>query len=211
MRIPHRQKLILDNVSWDEYTRFLRSFEGHHLRLTYDRGRLEIMTLSHQHEGLGWFLDKMVFVLTEELNLPIKGGGSTTFRKKKKHKGLEADNCYWIAHEADVRGKTVIKLSIDPPPDLAIEVDISPQLDESHANLRSHQGAGSLAPRPQWFGVLGPESPWQIRFRRRFAGFSFADHASGFNAIYRHARSNGRKCGHSAIPRLDPRETHVRA
>src|ERR1017187_5406734 len=99
-RIPDRQKLILDNVSWGEYTRLLRSFEyGHrHLRLTYDRGRLEIMTLSHQHEGLGWFLDKLVFVLTEELNLPIKGGGSTTFRKKKKHKGLEADNCYWIAH-----------------------------------------------------------------------------------------------------------------
>jgi Uma2 family endonuclease len=124
-RIPHRQKLILDNVSWNEYTRLLRSFEGHHLRLTYDQGMLEIMTLSHEHEGLGWFLDKLVFVLTEELTLPIKGGGSTTFRKKKKHKGLEADNCYWIAHEADVRGKTVIKLSIDPPPDLAIEVDIS--------------------------------------------------------------------------------------
>ena len=124
-RIPERQKLILDNVSWDEYTRLLRTFEGRHLRLTYDGGMLEIMTLSHQHEGLGWFLDKLVFVLTEELNLPIKGGGSTTFRKKKKHKGLEADNCYWIAHESDVRGKTVIKLSIDPPPDLAIEVDVS--------------------------------------------------------------------------------------
>src|SRR5438270_6967047 len=92
-RTPERQKLILDNVSWSEYTRFLRNFEGHHLRLTYDQGRLEIMTLSHEHEGLGWFLDKLVFVLTEELNLPIKGGGSTTFRKKKKHKGLEADNC----------------------------------------------------------------------------------------------------------------------
>ena len=124
-RIPSRQKLILDNVSWDEYTRHLRNFEGRHLRLTYDQGMLEIMTLSHEHEGLGWFLDKLVFVLTEELTLPIKGGGSTTFRKKKKHKGLEADNCYWIAHEAEVRGKTVIKLSIDPPPDLAIEVDIS--------------------------------------------------------------------------------------
>jgi Uma2 family endonuclease len=124
-RRPHRQKLILDNVSWKEYTRLLHTFEGRHLRLTYDQGMLEIMTLSHQHEGLGWFLDKLVFVLTEELNLPIKGGGSTTFRKKKKHKGLEADNCYWIAHEAEVRGKSVIKLSIDPPPDLAIEVDIS--------------------------------------------------------------------------------------
>src|SRR5713226_4042191 len=67
----------------------------------------------------------MVVTLTEELNLPIKEGGSTTFRKRKKLKGLEADNCYWIAHEADVRGKSAIKLSIDPAPDLAIEVDVS--------------------------------------------------------------------------------------
>jgi Uma2 family endonuclease len=119
------QRLILDNVTWNGYTRLLRSFEGRHLRLTYDRGTLEIMTLSHQHENLGWFLGRLVVVLTEELNLPIKGGGSTTFRKKRKLKGLEADDCYWIAHEADVRGKTVIKLNIDPPPDLAIEVDIS--------------------------------------------------------------------------------------
>jgi Uma2 family endonuclease len=124
-RVPERQKLILDNVSWNEYTRLLRSFEGRHLRLTYDRGRLEIMTLSHQHENLGSFLGRLVVVLTEELNLPIKGGGSTTFRKKKKLKGLEADDCYWIAHEADARGKKEIKLGIDPPPDLALEVDIT--------------------------------------------------------------------------------------
>jgi Uma2 family endonuclease len=124
-RIPERQRLILDNVSWNEYTRLLRNFEGRHLRLTYDRGRLEIMTLSHLHESLGRFLGRLVVTLTEELNLPIKEGGSTTFRKRKKEKGLEPDNCYWIAHEADVRGKTVIKLSIDPPPDLAIEVDVT--------------------------------------------------------------------------------------
>ena len=124
-RIPERQKLILDNVSWDGYTRLLREFEYRHMRLTYDRGTLEIMTVSHQHESVGRFLGRMVVTLTEELNLPIKGGGSTTFRKRKKEKGLEADNCYWIAHESAVRGKSIIKLSIDPPPDLAIEVDIS--------------------------------------------------------------------------------------
>jgi Uma2 family endonuclease len=124
-RIPERQRLILDNVSWDEYTRLLRSFEGRHLRLTYDRGRLEIMTLSYEHENHGEFLGRMIVKLTEELNLPIRGGGSTTFRKRKKKKGLESDNCYWIAHEAAVRNLKVINLRKDPPPDLALEVDIT--------------------------------------------------------------------------------------
>ncbi len=124
-RKPERQKLILDNVSWDEYTRLLRSFEGHHLRLTYDQGRLEIMTSSHEHESDSSILGRFVVTLTEELNLPIKEGRSTTFRKRKKRKGLEPDNCYWIAHEANVRGKTVINLRFDPPPDLSLEIDVS--------------------------------------------------------------------------------------
>lgn len=124
-RTPDRQKLILDNVSWNEYTRLLRSFEGRHLRLTYDRGTLEIMTLSYEHESLGDFLGRIVVTLTEEFDLPIRGGGSTTFRKRKKKKGLESDNCYWIAHEGDVRNIKVINLRKDPPPDLALEVDIS--------------------------------------------------------------------------------------
>ena len=83
------------------------------------------MTLSHKHESLGRFLGRLVVTLTEELALPIKEGGSTTFRKKGRKKGLEADNCYWIAHELAVRGKEVINLRIDPAPDLSIEVDIS--------------------------------------------------------------------------------------
>jgi Uma2 family endonuclease len=124
-RIPQRQRLILDNVSWERYTRLLHTFSDRHLRLTYDRGVLEIMTLSHEHESAGRFLGRLAVTLTEELNLPIKEGGSTTFRKKRKQKGLESDNCYWIAHESAVRGKKVIKLRIDPAPDLAIEVDIS--------------------------------------------------------------------------------------
>ncbi len=126
-RIPDQQKLILENVSWGEYTRLLRTFDyGHrHLRLTYDRGTLEIMTLSYEHENIGDFLGRVVVTLTEELSLPIRGGGSTTFRRRKKEKGLEADNCYWIAHEADVRNIKIINLRKDPPPDLAMEVDIT--------------------------------------------------------------------------------------
>jgi Uma2 family endonuclease len=124
-RIPRQQRFILDGVSWQRYTRLLHLFSDRHLRLTYDRGFLEIMTLSYEHEGLAHFHGRMIIALTEELNLPIAGGGSTTFRIKRKEKGLEPDDCYWIAHESDVRGKKRIDLRTDPPPDVAVEVDIS--------------------------------------------------------------------------------------
>jgi Uma2 family endonuclease len=63
--------------------------------------------------------------LTEELDLPISGGGSTTVRRRRRQRGLEPDNCYWIANEAQVRGKRRLDFRTDPPPDLAIEVDVT--------------------------------------------------------------------------------------
>ena len=125
LHIPANQRFFLDSVSWDRYTRLLRAFSDRHLRLTYDQGVLEIMTLSHRHENLGRFLGRLAVTLTEEFELPIKEGGSTTFRRRRAEKGLEPDNCYWIANEAAVRGKDKIDLRRDPPPDLAVEIDIT--------------------------------------------------------------------------------------
>jgi Uma2 family endonuclease len=93
--------------------------------MTYDRGVLEIMTLTHRHESYGAFLGRLAVTLTEELLLPIKEGGSTTFKRRAKQRGLEPDRCYWILNEPLVRGKLTIDLGIDPPPDLAIEVDLT--------------------------------------------------------------------------------------
>jgi Uma2 family endonuclease len=63
--------------------------------------------------------------LTLQLGLPLRGGGSTTFRRRGRRSGLEPDECYWIGSEPLVRGKEKIDLRRDPPPDLALEVDIS--------------------------------------------------------------------------------------
>ena len=125
IKIPSTQRFILENVSWGRYTRLLRALEDRHLRMTYDRGVLEIMTLSFEHESTSRFLGRLVVVLTEEFDLALAPGGSTTMRRKRKMKGLEPDDCYWIAHEPAVRGKKVIDLRTDPPPDLTIEVDVT--------------------------------------------------------------------------------------
>jgi Uma2 family endonuclease len=120
------QRLVLHGVSWREYTRLLHAFaERPGFRLTYDRGLLEMMSPLHEHESDADLLGRFVVVLTEELGLPIKAGRSTTLRRRRLRRGLEPDHSWWIAREAQVRGKRRIDLRVDPPPDLAIEVDVT--------------------------------------------------------------------------------------
>src|ERR1700722_8059939 len=120
------QRFILYGVPWRTYERLLRAFADRPgVRLTYDRGTLELMTLSHEHENRGHLLGRLVVTLTVELGLPLKGGGSTTFRRRRRQRGLEPDECYWIGSEALVRGKEKINQRRDPPPDLALEIDVT--------------------------------------------------------------------------------------
>jgi Uma2 family endonuclease len=126
VRLPREQRLVLYGVDWRTYGRLLRDFgDRPAVHLTYDRGCLEISTFSHEHETIAHLLGRYVDALTEELGLPVKGGRSTTFRRRRKKRGLEPDECYWIANEHLVRNKDKINLRTDPPPDLVLEVDIT--------------------------------------------------------------------------------------
>jgi Uma2 family endonuclease len=117
---------VLDGVSWPQYSRFLRAFEDRPgFRLTYDDGTLEIMSPSPRHDHPGRFLGRMVVVLCEEFDLPLICGGSTTLRRRLKKKGAEADECFWIANAHRMKGRLDLDLRRDPPPDLAIEIDVT--------------------------------------------------------------------------------------
>lgn len=63
--------------------------------------------------------------MTEELNVPSRAGRTITLRRKKKQRGLEPANCYWIASTPLLQGKMHLDLLVDPPPDLAIEVEVT--------------------------------------------------------------------------------------
>ncbi len=117
---------VLYDIDWRTYTQLLRLFERtHRLRLTYDRGTLEIMSPLWEHEGQAYLIGCFVDALTEELDIPRRGGRTVTLRRKKKRRGLEPDNCWWIASTPLLHGKTHLDLRVDPPPDLAIEVDVT--------------------------------------------------------------------------------------
>jgi Uma2 family endonuclease len=122
------------------------------------------MTLSLEHESFARFFGLLILALTLELGLPLKGGGSTTFRRRRRRRGLEPDECYWIANEPKVRNKEKINLAIDPPPDLAVEIDISySTLDRMsiYATLRVPE-VWRYDGRALSFHVLGPDGRYTI-------------------------------------------------
>jgi Uma2 family endonuclease len=119
------QRIVLHGVRWEFYETLLAELGDSPIHVTYDRGDLEIMSPSSEHEIYGWLIGRMLSELTLELNIPIKGAGSTTFKSKERERGLEPDRCFYIAHEPLVRGKLTIDLDLDPPPDLAVEIDVT--------------------------------------------------------------------------------------
>jgi Uma2 family endonuclease len=120
-----REHLLLSNVSWETYERLLDDIGASHYRLTFDEGELEIMTLSFGHENVGRWIGRLIFFLALELNQPLCSGGSTTLKQGLRKKGLEPDECFWIEHEHQMRGKKEWNALTDPPPDLGVEIDIT--------------------------------------------------------------------------------------
>jgi Uma2 family endonuclease len=117
--------IVLREVSWETYLSLRTPELNNHLRMTFDHGELEIMSPSKQHEQVSYLIGRMVDEWTDSHNLEIHGGRSTTFSRKDLDRGLEPDNCYWIANESRVREQDEVDLSVDPPPDLALEVDVT--------------------------------------------------------------------------------------
>lgn len=122
---PAFEHVFLPGVSFATYESLVTEVEGRRrLRVTYHQGEMEIMSPTQDHERAKTLIGRMIEVLTEELDIPLMSCGSTTFKDQLLDCGLEPDECYYIQHESVVRGRTV-KLGVDPPPDLVVEVDIT--------------------------------------------------------------------------------------
>lgn len=119
------ERVLLRDVPWSLYTQLNDNPANYHLRMTYDRGVLEIMSPSALHELYANLIDRFIQEVTTESGQALISLGSTTWRWAPDEKGLESDNCYYIARAGLVMEGDEVDLQSDPPPDLAVEVDLS--------------------------------------------------------------------------------------
>ncbi|HAI69872.1 MAG TPA: hypothetical protein DCM38_10625 [Gammaproteobacteria bacterium] len=134
--IPSGHRLQLKDVSWPMFENILEELgETRAARLAYSNGILEIMAPLAVHEDDKEIIGDLVKIILEELDIEFRALGSTTFKNEQMAQAVEPDECFYIQHEAVIRGKKRIDLTIDPPPDLAIEIDITARTQFHHYQL----------------------------------------------------------------------------
>jgi Uma2 family endonuclease len=120
------ERVVLQSVSWETYEHLLSDHvEASAPRFTFDRGRLEIMSPSSEHEEYRQALTLLVEELADGLGMDIRNLGSTTFKRSQLERGFEADVCFYVQSAEKMHGKTPIDPAVDPAPDLVIEVEIT--------------------------------------------------------------------------------------
>ena len=140
--VPPGQRVVFNEIGWDEFEAILEDLgESRGSRIAYDRGTLEIMTPLPEHEVNKEYVSDFVKILLEELDLEFCPLGSTTFKNQAMFKGIEPDSCFYIENELAVRGKNRLDLAVDPPPDLALEIDIT---NRSHPEIYQSLGVPEL-------------------------------------------------------------------
>lgn len=153
--------IVWKDVSWKFYQAMLREFDERPSRVNYDRGTLEAMTLSIEHERYKTILGLMLGLVALTFRIRMANGGSSTLKRLSKKKGLEADQCYWIANEPAVRTKKRIDLRVDPPPDLVIEIDVM----------------HSVVNREKIYAALGVAEMWVLKQERGLQAYELAQGA----------------------------------
>jgi Uma2 family endonuclease len=122
--LPSGATLRLNDVSWDEYEALLTQMENRPgYRVSYDRGRLEVMSPRSDHEQPKDFILRLAQVFSEEMDSPLETFGSTTYRLRSKLKGAEPDTSFYVQNAARIIGRQILDFETDPPPDTVVEID----------------------------------------------------------------------------------------
>ena len=126
LRIKPGQQILLDRVSWEQFENILTELgDRRATRVSYSNGLLEIMVPLLEHEKAKEIIGDIVKLLLTERGIDYDALGSTTLKSERVTQGVEPDACFYIQNQYLTIGKNRLDLSIDPPPDLAIEIDLT--------------------------------------------------------------------------------------
>ena len=92
------------------------------------------MGKSRRHERLAESLDHLVLAVAAHLQIECEPSGEATYRRREKEAGVEGDRTFHFGTNAErMRGMENYDFEVDPPPDLAIEVEATHPADDAIA------------------------------------------------------------------------------
>jgi Uma2 family endonuclease len=149
--------LVLYRIGWDQYLEIARALpEQPNLRMTYVDGRLTLLSPLRHHDWVSRRLSQLVVAVADSCGILWEDAGGATFRREEKRGGVEGDETFYFGeHAKQMRGSKNIDLTTQPPPDLAIEVEVTHPADDSMLV----------------YGRLGVPEVWRVDVTRETVGF----------------------------------------
>src|SRR6267378_2369006 len=109
--LPAGGTLILTEVPWEEYEQLLTDLgDNSGKRITYDNGRLEVMSPSSKHENFAQLISDLALIVAEEANVVFENLGTTTYKQELLARGVEPDACFYIDNASAIIGRDQIDL-----------------------------------------------------------------------------------------------------
>jgi Uma2 family endonuclease len=168
--ITEPMRIILRGVPWAAYKALRDAPENNHIRMTYLDGTLELMSPEYVHDRGAELLTMLVRGVARAFDIDCLCPRTTTLRRRRRKSlaghAREPDTSFYfgaLAEQTAVR--RTIDVKVDPPPDLAIEVDNTADSQwklRVYARLRVPEvwrydvDAGTL-----WFGRLGARGKYE--------------------------------------------------
>jgi Uma2 family endonuclease len=153
----------LHNVDWEIYCKLRDDPANDHLRMTYLDGDLTIVSPHMVHDIDARGILFIVVAVARAYRIKFLPVGTTTLRKKGQGPlqgaGKEPDEGFFLGDPVTrIRLKTELDLSVDPPPNLALEVD---NTGNSESALPAYARIGvpevwrfNVTDQSIWFGQL---------------------------------------------------------
>jgi Uma2 family endonuclease len=119
--------VILRHQSWTDYEAILASRQDNAaIKIYFDAFTQEIQLMASlpEHGNKSDTLTDLVKVLLRKYDQDWQCFDPITL-KRYGVKGIEPDTCFYIDNRQAILGKSQIDLAVDPPPDLAIEIDVT--------------------------------------------------------------------------------------
>jgi Uma2 family endonuclease len=128
-------------ATWGAYVRLLRAKgEKSSPKYVYCDGRLTIVSPGFAHESYKHRTSGLIELALTLLGVPFRSSGAMTLKQgKPKKKGVEGDTSYYLTNLHRIRGKKTLKMGVDPPPDLQVEIVVSHPVDDA---LKAHAAFG---------------------------------------------------------------------
>ena len=151
------QRMVLYGISWGAYVTLNDAVGGRSgLKMIFCDGTLTLLQRSRSHLWYASRLCELAVAVASVLRILWEDAGGATFRREDVSAGLEGDKTFYFGKHAELmKGPRDIDLSVQPPPDLAIEVDVS------------HTACAAMA---AW-GRLGVPEVWRLGLASEEFGF----------------------------------------